>query len=60
VRTTLAENLRAVISQDLIRLADGRGRRAVAEILVITPAVAQLIRDNKTFQIPSTMATGRR
>jgi twitching motility protein PilT len=32
----------------------------VAEILVITPAVAQLIRDNKTFQIPSTMATGRR
>ena len=60
VRTTLAENLKAVVSQDLVRLADGRGRRAVAEVLVVTAAVAQLIRDNKTFQITSAMATGRR
>jgi twitching motility protein PilT len=57
---TLADNLKAVISQDLVRAADGRGRRAVAEILVVTPAVSQLIREGKTFQIPSTIATNRR
>jgi twitching motility protein PilT len=60
VRVTLADNLKAVISQDLVRAADGRGRRAVAEILVVTPAVSQLIREGKTFQIPSTIATNRR
>ena len=60
VRVTLAEGLKAVIAQELIRAADGRGRRAAVEILVATPAVAQLIRDGKTFQIPSNMATGRR
>ena len=60
VRTTLADNLKAVIAQDLVRTADGRGRRAVCEILVVTPAVAQLIREGKTFQLPSAIATGRR
>jgi twitching motility protein PilT len=60
VRTTLADNLKAVVAQDLVRTADGRGRRAACEILVVTPAVAQLIREGKTFQIPSTLATGRR
>lgn len=60
VRTTLADNLKAVVSQDLVRAADGRGRRAACEILVVTPAVAQLIREAKTFQLPSTIATGRR
>lgn len=60
VRTTLGENLRCVISQELVRTSDGRGRRAAVEVMMVTPAVAQLIRDAKTFQIPSTMATGRR
>jgi twitching motility protein PilT len=60
IRHTLAENLRAVVSQDLIRAADGRGRRVVNEILVVTPAIAQLIREGKTHQIPSSIATGRR
>ncbi len=60
VRTTLADNLKAVVAQDLVRTADGRGRRAVCEILVVTPAVAQLIREGKTFQLPSAIATGRR
>jgi twitching motility protein PilT len=60
VRRTLADNLKAVLCQELIRAADGRGRRAVLEILVVTTSVAQLIRDSKTFQIPSAMATGRR
>jgi twitching motility protein PilT len=60
IRHTLAENLRAVVSQELVRAVDGRGRRAVAEILVVTSAVAQLIREAKTYQIAGTMATGRR
>jgi twitching motility protein PilT len=60
IRHTLAENLKCVISQELVRAADGRGRRAVVEVLVVTGAVAQLIREGKTFQIPSAIATGRR
>jgi twitching motility protein PilT len=60
VRVTLADNLRCVVSQELIRAADGRGRRAVCEVLVVTPAISQLIRDGKSFQIPSSIATGRR
>ena len=60
VRTTLGENLRCVVSQGLVRTSDGRGRRAAVEVMMVIPAVAQLIRDGKTFQIPSTMATGRR
>jgi len=60
VRTTLADNLKAIFAQELVRTTDGRGRRAVVEVLVATAAVAQLIRDNKSFQIPSAIATGRR
>jgi len=48
------------MSQELIKAADGRGRRAVMEILVVNPAVAQHIRDGKTFQINGAMQTGRR
>jgi twitching motility protein PilT len=60
IRHTLAENLKAVVSQELIRSADGRGRRVAVEVLVVTPAIAQLIREGKTHQIPSSIATGRR
>jgi twitching motility protein PilT len=60
VRHTLAENLRGVVTQDLIKVADGRGRRLVCEVLVVNAAVAQLIREGKTFQIPGAIATGRR
>jgi twitching motility protein PilT len=60
VRQTLADNLRAVIGQELVRTTDGRGRRVACEVMVMTSAVAQLIRDGKTFQIPSAIATGRR
>jgi twitching motility protein PilT len=60
IRHSLADNLMAVVSQELIRAADGRGRRAALEILVVTPAVAQLIRDGKTFQIASSITTGKR
>jgi twitching motility protein PilT len=60
IRHTLADNLKAVVSQELVRHADGRGRRVVPEILVMTPAIAQMIREGKTHQIPSALSTGRR
>lgn len=60
VRSTLADVLRCVVHQELVRAADGRGRRAAVEILVVTPAVAKLLREGKTFQIPGIISTGRR
>jgi twitching motility protein PilT len=60
IRHTLADTLKAVVCQELVRLAEGSGRRAVVEILIMTPAVAQLIREQKTFQIPGAIVTGRR
>ena len=58
VRTMLGESLRAVISQRLVRRANGAGRIAALEILLSTPAVTNLIRENKMQQIPSTMQSG--
>jgi len=60
VRHSLADNLRAVVSQELVRAADGRGRRVCAEVLVVNFAIQQLIREGKTFQIPGAITTGRR
>lgn len=60
VRGTLADVLRCVVHQELVRASDGRGRRAAVEILVVTPAVAKLLREGKTFQIPGMISTGRR
>jgi twitching motility protein PilT len=60
IRHTLADNLKAVVCQELVRNADGRGRRVVAEILVMTQAIAQMIREGRMHQIPSSIATGRR
>jgi twitching motility protein PilT len=60
IRHTLADNLKAIVSQELVRAADGRGRRVVTEVLVMNSGIAQLVREGKTHQIPSAMATGRR
>jgi len=59
-RAMLAESLRAVIAQVLLRRADGRGRVAGIEVLLNTTAVSHLIREAKTFQIPSLIQTGRK
>jgi twitching motility protein PilT len=59
VRIMLAESLRAVVSQVLCRKTGG-GRVAALEILIGTPPVCNLIREAKTFQIPSLMQTGRK
>ncbi|CAA9314626.1 MAG: Twitching motility protein PilT, partial [uncultured Gemmatimonadaceae bacterium] len=59
IRTMLAESLKGVISQTLCRKIGG-GRVAAREILLTVPAVSNLIREAKTFQIPSVMQTSKR
>ena len=58
IRQMVADSLKAVISQSLLPRRDGSGRVAAYEILRNTPAVAGLIRDAKTFQIPTAIQTG--
>jgi twitching motility protein PilT len=60
VRVMLSEGLRGVVAQKLIPRADGKGRVPVVEILVCTKAIGALIRDRKTFQIPSIMQIGKK
>jgi twitching motility protein PilT len=58
IRTMLSTSLRGVVSQQLIRRADGRGRMAAIEILVNTPAIANMIRDGRIDQIENAMQSG--
>jgi len=60
VRATLADALRSVISQTMFKRIDIKGRCVAFEILVATPAVRNLIREGKTYQIPSSMQTGKK
>jgi twitching motility protein PilT len=60
IRIQLAGNLIAVLSQALCPLATGKGRVAAYEFMVVTPAIANLIRENKTYRIDSSIQTGRR
>lgn len=57
IRTSLAESIQAVISQTLFKRRDGTGRIPALEILLATPAIRNLIRENKTFQIQSILQT---
>jgi twitching motility protein PilT len=59
IRMMLADSLRAVVSQTLLKRIEG-GRVAALEVLICTPAVSNLIREGKTFQIASAMQTGRK
>jgi twitching motility protein PilT len=59
VRMALSELLLGVCSQQLLRRADGAGRVAAMEILVRTPAIANLIRESKVQQINTAIVTGR-
>jgi len=59
IRLQLSMVLKAVISQTLIRKKDGTGRVAAFELMLVTPAIANLIREAKTFQIHSHIATGQ-
>ncbi|MEZ5306493.1 MAG: PilT/PilU family type 4a pilus ATPase [Pyrinomonadaceae bacterium] len=58
IRVMLSESLKGVIAQTLLPKIGG-GRVAALEVLIVTPAIANLIREGKTFQIPSQMQTGK-
>ena len=60
IRSTLADGLRAVLSQVLFKRVDKKGRCAALEILVANAAVRNLVREAKTFQIPSMIQTGKK
>jgi len=59
VRSMLSESIQAIITQALFKHKDGKGRVAAFEIMTASPAVRNLIRENKIAQIPSTMQTSR-
>jgi twitching motility protein PilT len=59
VRAMLSESIRAVISQTLLKTKDGSGRVAAHEIMIGTPAIRNLIRENKIAQMYSAIQTGR-
>lgn len=58
IRIQMSTNLKAVISQLLLPRKDGKGRVAVFEVMVNTPSIAALIRDNKTYRIANEIQTG--
>lgn len=58
IKVQLAAVLEGIVSQQLIEKADGNGRVAALEILVVTPAIRNLIREGKTHQIDSSVQTG--
>ena len=60
MRNTLADGIRAVVAQNLFKRIDKKGRCAALEILIATPAVRNLIREAKTFQIGSMIQTGKK
>jgi twitching motility protein PilT len=57
IRTMLSESLKAVLAQQLLKTADGKGRCAAVEILIGTPGITNLIRESKLNQITSVMQT---
>ncbi|MBI5938711.1 MAG: type IV pilus twitching motility protein PilT [Betaproteobacteria bacterium] len=59
VRAMLSESLKAVISQSLLKKKDGSGRVAAHEIMIGTPAIRNLIRENKIAQMYSSIQTGQ-
>jgi len=58
IRAMISESIRAIISQTLLKTKDGHGRVAAHEIMVGTPAIRNLIRENKIAQMYSSIQTG--
>src|SRR5690606_15883170 len=58
VRAQLAATLQGVVCQTLVRRASGSGRAVATEVLVSTPAIANLVREGKTYQIRSSLQAG--
>jgi len=59
VRAQLAATLQGVVCQTLVKKASGQGRVVATEVMFVNPAIANLIREGKTYQIPSAMQAGR-
>jgi len=57
IRSALSTSLKLVVAQTLLKRIDRKGRCAALEIMVVTPAIANLIRENKTFQIHGYLET---
>ena len=60
IRIMVSESLRGIISQQLVPRVDGAGRALAIEILMNTPAVANVIRESKTFMLPGIIQTGKK
>ena len=60
IRNTLADGIRAIVCQSLFKRVDRKGRIAALEIMVATPAIRNLIREGKTYQIQSMLQTGKK
>jgi twitching motility protein PilT len=60
IRSTLSDGIRAVVAQVLFKRIDKKGRCCAQEIMIATPAVRNLVRENKTYQINSAMQTGKK
>jgi twitching motility protein PilT len=60
IRATLSESLKGVIAQNLFKRVDKKGRVAALEILVFTTAIANLVREGKTHQIPGMIQVGKK
>ena len=60
IRTTLSEALKGIVAQNLFKRIDKKGRIAALEILVFTTAIANLVREGKTHQIPGMIQVGKR
>jgi len=58
-KSFLAQSLLAVVTQVLVKTAEGHGRRAVCEVLIMTKAIAKLIQTEQTHQVPSQLQMGR-
>ncbi len=58
-KSFLAQSLNAVVTQNLVKTPDGRGRRAILEIMIMTRAIGKLIMTDQTHQIPAQLQTGR-
>ena len=58
-KSFLAQSLLAVVTQVLVKTADGHGRKAVCEVLMMTKAIAKLIQTEQTHQIPTQLQMGR-
>jgi len=60
IRSTLSEALKGIVAQNLFKRIDKKGRVAALEILVFTTAIANLVREGKTHQIPGMIQVGKK